>query len=94
MNPSKVSTIIECEISSNDKDVRIYLGMARYYWIFEKYFSIIANPLSKPTHKNVKFKCTDDCECRFYILKERLVPTHVLTLPKICKCFTMYLDAS
>lgn len=56
---NKASTVMEWQRSSNVKEVRSFLGMARYYRRFVKIFSIIANPLSKLTHNNVKVQ-TDE----------------------------------
>jgi hypothetical protein len=56
---NKASTVMEWQRSSNVKEVRSFLGMARYYRRFVKIFSIIANTLSKLTHNNVKVQ-TDE----------------------------------
>jgi hypothetical protein len=94
VDPSKVATIVEWERLTNVKEVRSFLGMAGYYRRFVKNFSIIANPLTKLTQKNVKFVWTQECEHAFQVLKEKLVTAPILTLPDPDKRFTVYLDAS
>lgn len=94
VDPSKVLSVVGWERPTNVKDVRSFLGMAGYYRRFVKDFSIIAKPMTMLTHKDVKFQWTDQCECSFQQLKQRLVTAPVLTLPQPGKRFTVYSDAS
>ncbi|RVW65054.1 Transposon Ty3-I Gag-Pol polyprotein [Vitis vinifera] len=57
-------------------------------------FSKIALPLTKLTQKGVKFEWSDDCECSFQELKNRLVSTPILTIPLGSGGFVVYSDAS
>ncbi|RVW63783.1 Transposon Ty3-G Gag-Pol polyprotein [Vitis vinifera] len=65
------------------------LGM----WRFIEGFSKIALPLTKLTHKGVKFEWSDDCECIFQELKNRLVSAPILTIPSGSGGFVVYSDA-
>ncbi|RVW45589.1 Retrovirus-related Pol polyprotein from transposon 17.6 [Vitis vinifera] len=57
-------------------------------------FSKIALPLTKLTQKGVKFEWSDDCECSFQELKNRLVSAPILTIPLGSGGFVVYSDAS
>ncbi|RVW12093.1 Retrovirus-related Pol polyprotein from transposon 17.6 [Vitis vinifera] len=57
-------------------------------------FSKIALPLTKLTQKGVKFEWSDDCECSFQELKNRLVSAPILTIPSGSGGFVVYSDAS
>ncbi|XP_070032617.1 uncharacterized protein [Nicotiana tomentosiformis] len=52
-----------------------------YYRRFVEGFSSLAAPLTKLTHKNVKFQWSEACEKSFQELKNRLTTTPILTLP-------------
>ena len=57
-------------------------------------FSSIVSPLTRLTHKMVKFQWSDDCEKSFVELKARLNTTPVLTLPEGLDSYVIYCDAS
>ena len=57
-------------------------------------FSSIVAPLTMLTHKETKFKWSDECERSFQELKIRLNSTHVLVLPESTKGYAIYCDAS
>ncbi|XP_070017013.1 uncharacterized protein [Nicotiana sylvestris] len=63
-------------------EVRSFLGLAGYYRRFVENFSSIAAPMTKLTHKVVKFQWSDACERSFHELKKRLTSTPVLALPE------------
>ena len=50
--------------------------------------------MTRLTQKGVKFEWSDDCECSFQELKERLVTTPILTIPSSSGGFVVYSDAS
>ncbi|RVW57618.1 Transposon Tf2-11 polyprotein [Vitis vinifera] len=72
----------------------VFLGLAGYYRRFIEGFSKIALPLTKLTQKGVKFEWSDDCECSFRELKNRLVSAPILTIPSGSGGFVVYSDAS
>ncbi|RVW75655.1 Transposon Ty3-I Gag-Pol polyprotein [Vitis vinifera] len=57
-------------------------------------FYKITLPLTKLTHKGVKFEWSNDCERSFQELKNRLVTTPILTIPLGSGGFVVYSDAS
>ncbi|XP_070019338.1 uncharacterized protein [Nicotiana sylvestris] len=75
-------------------EVRSFLGLARYYRRFVENFSSIAAPMTKLTHKAVKFQWSDACERSFHELKKRLTSAPVLALPEGSEGYVVYCDAS
>ena len=75
-------------------EIRSFLGLAGYYRQFIEGFSKIALPLTSLTQKGVKFEWSDDCECSFQELKNKLVTTPILTIPSGSGGFVVYSDAS
>ncbi|MDE0547701.1 ribonuclease H family protein, partial [Microbacterium sp. C7(2022)] len=65
-----------------------------YYQKFVNGFSSIASPLTKLTQKKAKFVWTDECEKSFQTLKDKLMSTPILALPKGLEGFVVYCDAS
>ncbi len=55
------------------------MGLASYYRRFVKGFSLIAAPLTKLLHKNVKFNWNDKCQASFEKLRAMLIEALVLT---------------
>ena len=68
----KIEAIISWEQPKNVSEVRSFLGLARYYRRFVKYFSLIAAPLTRLTRKGVKYDWSVDCEQSFQELKSQL----------------------
>ncbi|RVW80541.1 Retrovirus-related Pol polyprotein from transposon 17.6 [Vitis vinifera] len=75
-------------------EIRSFLGLASYYRRFIEGFSKIALPLTKLTQKGVKFEWSDDCECSFQELKNRLVSAPILTILSGSGGFVLYSDVS
>ncbi|RVW68673.1 Retrovirus-related Pol polyprotein from transposon 17.6 [Vitis vinifera] len=86
----KASTPVSALAESDSK----FLGLAGYYRRFIEGFSKIALPLTKLTQKGVKFEWSDDYECSFQELKNRLVSAPILTIPSGSGGFVVYSDAS
>ena len=74
--------------------MRCFLGLAGYYRIFLRGFSIIASPLTKLLKKGIKFEWTEKCQNSFELLKGMLVEAPVLMQPTSGKEYTLYSDAS
>ena len=78
VDPAKIEAVVNWKPPRNVTEVRSLLGLAGYYRIFVKGFSIIASPLTKLLRKEVKFEWTDKCQNSFEQLKEMLVEAPVL----------------
>ena len=59
-----------------------------------KDFSSIASPLTKLTHKGVRFVWCDECEQVFQLLKVRLTLAPILVILERGVGFAVYYDAS
>lgn len=93
MDPAKVEVVVNWERPRNVIEIRSFLGLAGYYWHFVKDFSRTALPLTRLTHKGVRFIWDDDCE-KAMELKNKLVSSPVLILPNRGKGYVIYCDAS
>ena len=62
---AKVWAVEEWAVPKIVKDIKSFLGLARYYRKFVQYFSKIAVPLTKLTRKGVKFIWTEECAKAF-----------------------------
>ncbi|RVW59896.1 Transposon Ty3-G Gag-Pol polyprotein [Vitis vinifera] len=94
VDPGKVDAVANWRRPSTVTEIRSFLGPAGYYRRFIEGFSKIALPLTKLTQKGVKFEWSDDCECSFQELKNRLVSAPILTIPSGSGGFVVYSDAS
>ena len=94
VDPDKVDAVANWRRPSTVTEIRSFLGLAGYYRRFIEGFSKIALPLTKLTQKGVKFEWSDDCECSFQELKNRLVSAPILTIPSGSGGFVVYSDAS
>jgi hypothetical protein len=74
--------------------IRSFLGLAGYYHRFIPNFSKIAKPMTNLLEKEVKFKCSPQCEEAFLTLKHLLTTAPVLAQPDNEKPFDVYCDAS
>ncbi|XP_068328131.1 uncharacterized mitochondrial protein AtMg00860-like [Pyrus communis] len=94
MNPQKVAAVENWEQPRTVTGVRSFIGLAGYYRLFVKDFSVIALPLTKLTRKDVKFEWDDNCEWSFLQLKYCLTHAPVLALSDDGGNFEIYSDAS
>ncbi|RVX16738.1 Retrovirus-related Pol polyprotein from transposon 17.6 [Vitis vinifera] len=94
VDPGKVDAVANWRRPSTVTEIRSFLGLAGYYRRFIERFSKIALPLTKLTQKGVKFEWSDDCECSFQELKNRLVSAPILTIPSGSGGFVVYSNAS
>ena len=81
VNPAKIEAVVNWKPPRSVAEVRSFLGLAEYYRIFVKGFSVIASMLNKLLRKGVKFEWSDKCQNNFELLKEMLVEAPVLTQP-------------
>jgi hypothetical protein len=74
--------------------IRSFIGLAEYYHRFIPNFSKITKSMIKLLEKDVKFKCSPQCEEAFLTLKKLLTTAPVLAQPDIEKLFDVSCDAS
>ncbi|KAJ9177049.1 hypothetical protein P3X46_012303, partial [Hevea brasiliensis] len=94
VDPKKIEAVMEWKPPRNTTEVRSFLGLAGYYRRFVKGFSLIAAPMTKLLHKNVRFDWNDKCQTSFEKLKAMLTEAPMLTQPVSGKDFVVYSDAS
>jgi hypothetical protein len=78
---------------STPKEVRSFLGHARYYRRFIKKKSKLASPLFFLLTKYVDFNWTNNCELSFADMKHKLSTTPILRGPNWALPFHISLDA-
>ncbi|KAA3466375.1 DNA/RNA polymerases superfamily protein [Gossypium australe] len=94
VDSGKISAIVEWKPPRNVSEVRSFLGLAGYYRRFVKGFSMIASPMTKLLHKDVKFGWTEKCQQSFERLRTLLTEASILVQPESGKEFVVYSDAS
>ncbi|RVW75772.1 Retrovirus-related Pol polyprotein from transposon 17.6 [Vitis vinifera] len=94
VDPGKVDAVSNWRRPNTVTEIQSFLGLAGYYRWFIEGFSKIALPLTRLTQKGVKFEWSNDCECSFQELKNRLVIAPILTIPLGLGGFVVYSDAS
>ena len=93
-DPAKVESVKSWPVPRNVTEVRSFLGLCSYYRRFVKDFSMIAAPLHALTGKNARFNWSDECEEAFGELKNRLVSTPILGMPRDDGEYRLDTDAS
>ena len=93
-DPRKLEAVREFPKPKNVKNIRQFLGLARFYRRFTKNFAQIAIPLSKLLQKDIVFKWKDKEEQAFSTLKEHLCNPPILQYPNFSKPFNVTTDAS
>lgn len=71
-DPKKLESLTKLPIPKNVKEMRRVLGMLGYYRKFIKNFSLIAEPLTRLTKKDVEFKWEEEQQKAFDCLIEQL----------------------
>jgi hypothetical protein len=89
----KVKTIMEWSVLRNAHEVRRFMGLASYYWIFVEAFSKITKPITTLQRKGVRYEWTKDCDSAFIELKRLLTSAPILQVSNMEKDFTVYTDA-
>ena len=69
MDPAKVSEVLDWQPPTSVKEIRSFLGLARYYRRFILGFSSIAKPMTALLEKNAEFKWYAECQSTFGNLK-------------------------
>jgi hypothetical protein len=94
MDEAKVKAIQEWPTPKSITDVRSFHGLASFYRRFVKNFSTIASPLTEIVKKVMGFKWGKEQENAFSLLKSKLIPAPLLSLPDFNKAFDVECDAS
>ena len=94
MDSHKIKKMNQWPRPTSVTDIKSFLGLASYHRRFVEGFSSIASPLTRLTHKMVKFQWSDDYGKSFAELKNRLSTAPVLTLPDCSDGYVIYCNAS
>ena len=91
---AKAKAISKWPQPKNVTEIRIFLGLARYYKRFVEGFSKIASILTMFTRKNRHFEWSKTWERSFQKLKKKFTTAPILTIPDDKTKFFFYSDAS
>ena len=94
MDKAKVELISNLPTPKCVKDIRLFLGHARFYRRFIRDFSAIARPLCNFLSKDVPFAWSQACEDAFDKLKTMLVSPPIMRSPNWELPFEIMCDAS
>ena len=94
VNTAKIEVIFRLPPPKNKKEVRIFLGHARYYRRFIENFTKIAAPMFGLLIKDVDFLWTEQCQATFETLKAKLSVEPVLRGANWDLPFHISIDAS
>jgi hypothetical protein len=94
VNPTKIEVIFRLPPPKIQKEVRIFLGHAKYYLWFIENFTKIAAPMFGLLIKDVDFVWTEHCQTAFETLKAKLSVAPVLRGPNWTLPFHISTDAS
>ena len=92
--PTKTHMIQHLQPPTTPKQVRVFLGLVRYYRKFIKGFAKITKPLTLLTRQQVKFEWTPVHHTTFLHLKEAIVQAPIGHYPNPNKKYIVYTDAS
>ncbi|KAA3488410.1 DNA/RNA polymerases superfamily protein [Gossypium australe] len=91
---SKILAVADWKHPRNVSEVRSFLGLAGYYKIFVKGFSMVATSMTRLLQKDVKFEWLEKCQQSFNQLKTLLIEARVLVQPESSKEFVIFSDVS
>ena len=94
VDPKKIEVVVEWKPPRNVIEIRSFLGLEGYYRRFVKGFSMIAAPITRLLHKNLKFEWSEKCKRSFEKLKAFLTEAPVLTQSTCGKEYVIFSDAS
>ncbi|GJV08987.1 putative reverse transcriptase domain-containing protein [Tanacetum coccineum] len=81
VDPAKIEAVNNWTSPTTPTEIRQFLGLAGYYWIFIKDFSKIAKYLTELTQKNKKYIWGENQDSAFQLLKQKLCEALILALP-------------
>ena len=94
VDKAKIEVIEQLPSPINVKEIRSFLGHARFYRRFITNFSQIARPLTSLLAKDVPFQFTDECHKAFVTLKKALISAPIIQPPDWKLPFEIMCDAS
>ncbi|GJR42726.1 reverse transcriptase domain-containing protein [Tanacetum coccineum] len=94
VDKAKIDVIAKLPPATNVKAVRSFLGHARFYRRFIKYFSKISRPMTKLVEKDSVFNFDEECNKAFETLKEKLMNAPIMVSPNWSLPFELRCDAS
>jgi len=94
VDPANIFVISQFPYPSCVREVRSFLGHARFYRRFIRDFSKVALPLSNLLQKEVEFDFNDKCKKAFDCLKRALTTTPIIQAPNWTAPFELMCDAS
>nr|GEU49046.1 reverse transcriptase domain-containing protein [Tanacetum cinerariifolium] len=90
----KIKVISKLPHPTTVKEIRSFLGHARFYSRFIKDFSKISRPMTHLLEKNSPFIFSNECIQAFRTLKEKLTEAPILIAPNWDQPFELMCDAS
>nr|GEU63314.1 reverse transcriptase domain-containing protein [Tanacetum cinerariifolium] len=94
VDKEKINVITKLPPPTNVKDVRIFLGHAKFYLLFIKDFSKISRPMTKLLEKDTVFDFNKECIKPFESLKEKLLHAPIMVSPDWSQMLELMCDAS
>ena len=94
VDPAKIEVIVKLPPPNTPKEVRSFLGHARYEQQFIENFMKIVAPMFGLLTKDVDFLWNDHCQTAFETLKDKLSMAPVLRGPNWALPFHISIDAS
>jgi len=92
-DPEKIKAVRDWPVPTDIKEVRSFLGLTSYYRKFVSAFAGIAAPLYALAGTYQVFKWTENCKQAFEDLKEMLISSPVLAMPRDSDPFVLDTDA-
>ena len=91
----KIEALMKLKPATNVKEVRQFLGLTGYYWIFICIYADIADTLNSLTHVKAQTSVwTPECQAGFNTLCLRLTNTAIVQLPDPNKPYLLFTDAN
>ena len=94
VDQAKVEVIKNLPFPQNQKQLRGFLGHARFYHRFIKDFAKIAKPLTHLLCNNVNFSLGEEARSSFLLIKEALIKAPILQAPRWEFPFEIMCDTS
>nr|GEU57241.1 DNA-directed DNA polymerase [Tanacetum cinerariifolium] len=94
VDKAKIKVISKLPHPTTVKGIRSFLGHARFYRRFIKYFSKISRPMTHLLEKNSPFIFSNECIQAFRTLKDKLTEASILIAPNWDQPFELMYDAS